>query len=253
MNVEEEICAKTQEEGFGATYERIMLERLLKNLQKKYKFKTILELGCHITKGFDNLALKENGCKISVASVDINALKEKWEKFKEKPKFVGMASQGKYDLVWNFAMVQLKADIINQMKRNSQKYVLFFTPNILNYGTPFHVAYHLLTGTECHHAERGKVILRRKKCLERVARVYELKVLESGYVDMPWWPDTAFGIREVKENFFKMKLKPVETEFKDPKTLLKKIKRMRFIEDSKFLGPIKHLFAHHQYVFCELK
>ncbi len=253
INSELEICTKTQDEGFGAVYERIVLERFLERVQKKYGFKEVLELECPITKGFDNLVLKGIGCGINVSSKNLEQLKEKWDKFKEKPKFISMDSKEKYDLVWNFAVVQLDPKIIIEMKKKSKKYVLIFVPNILNYGTPFHLAYHLMTGLPCYHAERGSVKIRRRVGLKKIVERFGLRVIESGYIDMPWWPDTAFGIREVKENILKMTLKPVEKEFKDPKKYMRSINSMTFIEYNKFLGSIKYFFAHHTYVFCELK
>ena len=81
---------------------------------------------------------------------------------------------------------------------------------------------------------------------------YNLNVLEIGYVDMPFWPDTAFSIREVKENVLKMKLRPIEREIKDAGAVLDKVNRMAFIENSR-LGILKHFFAHHTYALCELK
>ena len=76
-------------------------------------------------------------------------------------------------------------------------------------------------------------------------------IIETGYVDMPWWPDTAFGIREVKENIFQMKLPPQEEIKPKPgKQVLDSVNKSMFIENSK-LGFIRYLFAHHQYVLAE--
>lgn len=250
--IEKLICANTQDEGFGSVYERIALERLLRRLYKKYRFKSVLEYECESTKGYDNLALIEEGCRASVASQDINKIKKNW-KFKIKPDFESMNINKKFDLVWNFAVVQLRPGIIQEMKKTSNQFVLFFTPNIWNYGTPFHLIYHWLSGTKCHHAERGRIILRRKRGLEKIARLNGLKIIESGYVDIPWWPDTAFSIKEFKKNLLGIKVKDQKKAKQNAKELLQKIEKMMFIEKSTLIGFLKPLFAHHTYVLARIK
>jgi len=148
--------------------------------------------------------------------------------------------------------VHLNPELINEIIKKSKKYVLFFTPNIWNYGTPFHIAYHIISKTKCTHAERGSIKLRRLSGMKDFAKKHGLRVLKTGYVDMPPWPDTAFSIREVKENILKKKLPPKEKIVPLPgKEVLDRVNKKMFVENSNLF--IKYLFAHHQYVLAEKK
>ncbi len=250
--IEEWICANTQDEGFGSVYERVSLGRLLNRLSKTLKIKTVLEYGVPFSKGYDNMVFIKNKCNVTVADPRVEKIKKSWPS-KIKPKFAKIPFKGEgFDLVWNFALLQTDPDSIKEMIKKSKKYVLFFTPNIWNYGTPFHVAYHIVSRKKCTHAERGSIRLRRLGGLKKFAENNNLKVLEAGYIDMPPWPDTAFSIREVKENILGMKLPPKEKIKPLPgKQVLDKVNNTMFIENSRL--PIKYFFAHHQYVLAEKK
>lgn len=252
--IEEWICDNTQEEGFGSVYERISLGRFLNRIKKEFKFKTVLEYGTPFSKGYDNMVFIKNKCDVTIANPKIEKIEKSWPS-KIKPIFTEMGVEElknkKYDLVWNFALMNTNPEVIEKMKEKTNKYVLFFTPNIWNYGTPFHIVYHLISRTKCTHAERGSVKLRQLSGLKKFAKKNGLKVLETGYIDMPPWPDTAFGIREFKENVFKMKLPPQQKkDYLPGKQVLNKINSTMFVENSG-LGPIRYLFAHHQYVLAE--
>ncbi|MDP4012384.1 MAG: hypothetical protein Q8R00_02155 [Candidatus Nanoarchaeia archaeon] len=248
--VERLICATTQDEGFGSVHERICLERLLRILQKKYNFKDVLELRARITKGFDNLAIMDK-CNITVSDPNIEKIKKDWL-YDQKPNFSNkFPDDGKYDLVWNFAMIQQHPEVIKDMIKASKKYVLIAAPNFVSLGTPFHVAWHLITRMPCTHAEQGKVSLRTRGGLETLAKRNGLKIVQSGYVDIPWWPDTAFGFKDIRK-FLKIKEKPQEKqEIQNPDKYLAKIKSYMFLETNPFLYPLATpLFAHHTYVLA---
>lgn len=252
VEVERLICATTQDEGFGAVHERICLQRLLRNMQKKYKWRDILELGCRITKGFDNLALMDK-CGITISDPNIEKIERGWL-YAEKPTFSEhFPDKGdkKYDLVWNFATVQQSPELVKDMIRSSKKYVFMATPNFISIGTPFHVIWHLITRTPCNHAEQGSVVLRTRSGLERLAKKNGLKILESGYVDIPWWPDTAFGIKDIKK-FLKIEEKSkAKQRIKDPDKYLAKIKSFMFLETNPVLNIFATpAFAHHTYVLA---
>jgi hypothetical protein len=251
LKIEEWICANTQDEGYGGVYERISLGRFLNRLCKQLNLKSVLELGVPFSKGYDNMVFIKEGCEVKIADKNIDEIKANWPSNK-KPKFSSMNVEGEFDLVWNFALINTKPEIIDEMIKKSKKYVLFFTPNIWNYGTPFHIFYHLITGIKCDHAEKGSFKLRRLSGLAKFAEKKGLKVLEKGYVDMPFWPDTAFGINDIKKHFFGIKIPPKEEIPSIPANeYLKIINSGMFIENSKL--PIRYLFAHHQYVLAVKK
>jgi len=246
------ICQHTQDEGFGAVYERIMLERLLKKLVEGHKIQSVLEYGSVITKGYDNLAIMDQAQAV-IADKDIGLIKSLW-KFKKKPCFVDFKNiKAKFDLVWNFALVQQDPDLIEKMIVYSKKYVLVFTPNFLNIGTPAHYLLHWLSKTECQHAERGRIDLRTPLGLKKFFIRQGLRVLKTGMVDLPPWPDTAFSIKDVKKMLgFKVK-KNKQWFPKEPKVILEKIEKMTFLEQSSLPSFFKLFFAHHLFVLGEIR
>ncbi len=89
----------------------------------------------------------------------------------------------------------------------------------------------------------------------KIFKEKNIKIVESGYIDLPFWPDTAFSIKEVKKNLLHIKLKPEkELVVKNEDKVLNKInKMMGFIENNKLMrGLFEHIFAHHTYVLGEI-
>lgn len=248
--VERLICATTQDEGFGSVHERICLQQLFRNLQKKYGWKDILELRATITKGYDNLAWMDK-CNVTISDPNISKIQSEWQ-YDSKPEFTKYPPEGKYDLVWNFAMIQRHPEVIKDMIKASKKYVFIAAPNFLGIGSPFHILWHLLTRQPCEHAERGKITLRTRGGLEKLAKRNGLKIVQSGYVDIPWWPDTAFGVKDIKR-FLKIKQAPKgEQKIQDPDKYLARIKRAMFIENNPLLYfLLTPAFAHHTYVLAK--
>jgi hypothetical protein len=148
--------------------------------------------------------------------------------------------------VWSFAQIQLDAQTIDRMKELARKHVLVFVPNILNFGTPFHVAYHLLTRTPCRHAERGSVRLRSRAGLMRFLADQRIEVLASGYIDAPPIPDIGFSIRELKETVgWTQANAAVSTPVAEPAAVWQRVQRMMWFEDSRLMAPFKPVFGHH--------
>ncbi|MFC1627318.1 hypothetical protein ACFL18_02030 [Patescibacteria group bacterium] len=217
-----ELIEKTSNEGFGSVYERIILRRFFKQLMQRYQFSSVFELGTKYTKGYDNLVFADKGKKIQATPAD---------------------------LVWNFALVQQKSILLKQMKSRANKYVLVFTPNIFNYGTIPHVGFHWLIRKPCQHAESGSVSLRTEMGLRNFFKKEGLEVLESGGIDIPWWPDTAFSFKEVKKELglaskaktkAKAKVKTAE--------VWEKIEKASWIETSRLPKLVKLPFVHHNFV-----
>ena len=254
IRLEKEICLATREEGIGSIYERIILKRFFENLAQQYAFSTVLEYqGLAITKGIDMKHLLPRHCKITVVDKKVSKIKGDWP-FKEKPCFsLSQKKQSKFDLVWNFAVVQLQPEIISEMIALSNKFVLIFVPNFLNWGMPIHQLYHFLTRTDCQHAERGSILLRTQWGIKKLASQKKIKIIKIGYIDMPPLPDIGFSIKELKNQLgvkTGLKRNPTPTNFEG---VLKKINQMTFIEKLPLPEIMRSPFAHHLYLFGERK
>jgi hypothetical protein len=243
--IEKVIILKTWNEGIGSVYERLMLYRFFLKLNEKYKFKSVLEYNCPITKGYDNLAFMGKSF-VTIADSNIELIKNNW-KFENLPVFSSFDKLEKYDLVWNFAIVQLQPNVIKEMLNFTNKYILIFVPNVLNFGAPIHFLYHFITRQKCNHAERGKFFVRTKRGLMRLAKSYGINILKCDYIDMPILPDIGFSRKELKQLFgIKEKKKDDIPNFDD--SLFKKI---GFLERMNLPDFIKTVISHHIYLFGE--
>jgi len=247
------IINHAQNEGLGALYERIMLGRLLKKIVKKYQIKSVLEYGLTYTKGFDNLHLF-NTCEVTLCDPHIT-LFQKHYPFSPKPKF-SLCSDSNLkpaDLIWSFALLQNNPHYLKKMISCSKKFILVLTPNILNFGTPIHLFFHLLEHSSCFHAESGSLSLRTIQGLKSFCQKQNLKILDSGLIDIPWWPDTAFSIAQMKKILIKKSsTKPKKKTKTNPQKLLEKINASAFIENAPLPKFLKIPFAHHNFVLGKI-
>lgn len=145
----------------------------------------------------------------------------------------------KFDLVWNFCVVQQNPKILFDMIRCSNKYVASFVPNSLNVGRIIHDLYHFIHDTKCMHPDRGSKSLMTLNGLKKLFDQTGVKILEAGYCDMPPFPDWVISIK----NFFKAA--DVEGEYKPSKTL--QVLEEIFWFDQTNPMP-KRIWAHHPYV-----
>lgn len=256
MNFEEEIVSATFNEGVGSVYERIMLKRFFENLVKKYSFKSVLEYkGLTITKGIDNITFLKNNKKVFVFDKKGGRFEKNWP-FRAKPRFFSQSSLlERADLVWNFAVVQLEPGILNEMIKFSKKHFLLFVPNFLNWGTPIHLLYHLLTKNRCTHAERGSLKLRTLWGLKGFVQRQRVQVIKAGFIDTPLLPDIGFSLKELKKTLGvreRSDLTRAHT-IKDSRNILKNFNLLGIIERLKLPVILQTPFAHHIYILGKVK
>ncbi|MBI2940630.1 MAG: hypothetical protein HYY04_09355 [Chloroflexi bacterium] len=250
------ICAFAQDEGLGSVYERVVLRRFLARLAEELRLRSVLEYGCAITRGYDNLAWLDR-CDVTVYDPDIARIRAAWRPDRQ-PRLVDHVGgktngdvDGKHDLVWNFAQIQTRPELLAELLPSAGRYVLVFTPNILNWGTPFHLAYHALTRVECRHAERGRLALRTRAGLAAYVRSHRLRVLRTGYIDMPYLPDIGFSIRELKQVLGRGT--PESEAAPQPSAaVLRKVEWLMGWERRALPDPVQAVLAHHCWVLAQV-
>jgi hypothetical protein len=244
-SLETMVCRHLQHEGIGSVYERVILRRWFRALAQRHNYASVLEYGCGVTKGYDNISFLDQGIRVTVADEDVDAIQESWQ-FPQRPAFCTLTESPEADLVWSFAQLQMDASIIDAMKGLTTKHVLVFVPNILNFGTPIHLAYHLLTRTPCRHAERGSVRLRTRRGLLRFLVEEKIEVIESGYIDAPPIPDIGFSIRELRGTMGWSQADASEDKPPtDPTRVWQRVESLTRFENSPFIAPFRPLFGHH--------
>jgi hypothetical protein len=250
-----QLLIAAQKEGLGSIYERVMLQDLLPAIFKKTKAKSVLEFPATITKGWDNHVLLDDYL-VTVADYGFK-LREIWP-FKKKPRFVAVNKDtGKFDLVWNFALFHQHKKMFPAIDLFSKRYILLFTPNIFNWGAPLHWAFHLVTGTGCKHPENGPVNLMTAGGLADFVEKKGYTVIETGYFDMPPWPDFAFSKVELGKHFpfsllwSKEKLDAQEEAGFDYESMHETIQKSAHWERKGMPRWMQAIIAHHQYVLAE--
>lgn len=143
-----------------------------------------------------------------------------------------------YDLVWNFGFLQRGPSLIRKMKKISKRYIAAFAPNYLNPGTLVHKLYHQIHGGPCIHPERGDPKWMTLRGLTRLFEASKLQILESGYIDLPPFPDTVVTIKQ----FFFGEKERVVLKIPIDVRLLLPFERIAFP---------KWIIAHHCYVLAE--
>ena len=242
------VVQATSGEGLGSQYERVQLITLLPKIIEGLKIKAIFEVPAAITKGWDNVHFGEDKAITVSNEKDLSSIYP----YQPKPSFItpSQSDSKKYDLVWNFAVFHQHPELFNTMMKYSKKYVLIFTPNVLNWGAPLHWGYHLFSKTKCHHPEKGNFNLMTLWGLKKYLKTNGLSIVRTGYFDAPYWPDFAFSKKELAGSFPWL-IKPQESkQVEDYQAIFSKIKQAEAFEQR-----LPHwtlpLIAHHQYVLAQ--
>lgn len=195
-------------EAWGVTYERYALGKLQQKLVDELRINRVAELPAHGAKAMPSIYSIGFGS----AGADVTLVNGKedyrlcWQKLgiKDKAKFTKVKDitqtgleKDSYDLVWNFAYLPISKSpdgLIKEMKRISKKYVACFSVNFGNVGFHIHRFLHWWTGIPWTH---GKVELNRISNIASLMNRHGLKVVKTGYVDTPFWPD-SLGFRDMR-------------------------------------------------------
>lgn len=195
-------------EVWGVNYERFALEKRLKKITKKYSIKTVAEIPAHGAKAMPSiysLGFGLHGGEVLLVNGEEQYLSE-WEKLglKDRVNFVNVSDlcntqlpSNSYDFVWNFAYLPMSknpANLINEMRRISKRYVAFFSVNSGNVGFHVHRTLHKVKDVPWTHGDTKFNSMR--KVVEFMEQ-NSLKVVEKGFVDCPVWPD-SLGFRDMR-------------------------------------------------------
>jgi len=195
-------------EPFGVVYERYALGHCLNKIVDKYKIKTVLEMpagGAKAAPSLYSLDLALAGCKVTLVNGNSKSLRfYKDLGVEENVEFIEVDSlhdtylpSKSYDMVWNFAFIPTypeKELLIREMTRLSRGYVSIFSVNRLNIGFPMHRFAHRYAKVPWTH---GDISYNSPFFLKKFFARNYLKVVESGVVDCPPWPD-SIGFRDIR-------------------------------------------------------
>lgn len=197
--------------GLGTTYERWALNRYLKRLQTETRLQTVLEGpgdGMTGINGLNSLMLGLLGVRVSLVLPGSAALptegerarltRETWKTHAPQAvlEIADLDEQGQlpyesesFDLAWNFNVMTRQANpetALAELVRVSRRYILIFVPNRLNYGFGLHRFHHRVAAEPWDH---GRVDLMSPHPWTEMFRRQGLRVIETIWLDCPWWPD----------------------------------------------------------------
>jgi hypothetical protein len=208
---------KSENEGFGLVYERYAFGKLLTEMVREYNIKNVLELpggGIKAMPSIYSICLALAGCNVTVVNGETESLKV-WKRLgiEDKISFINVDDivntqlpDNAFDFVWNFVIFGTfdnPENVLNEMKRLSNRYVCLFMGNKKNVGYYFHRLAHRLSKIPWTH---GDVNLRKPKSIKNMMEKHGIAVEKYGYVDTPPWPD-SIGFRDIRLHRLQMEKK----------------------------------------------
>ncbi len=193
---------QNHDRGLGTTFERFSITRWLRHLVEHHPIDTVFEgPGDNVAgiPGIHSLPLAQAGCRVVVAlasPAEIDLARQAWHA-------QGCLSRGElicagapplpfpsrhFDLTWNFNRLPFLEPraLVAEMARLSRRYVALVVPNRHNYGFPARRLYHRRTGIPWPY---GDPAVMDPKTVRRLLETAGLRVIETCWLDVPWWPD----------------------------------------------------------------
>lgn len=255
-------------EVFGVIYERYSVGKKLDKLAEKYRIKSVLEMPAHGAKAMPSIySLGFANRAKEICLVNGNETYEsEWKKvgasnklkWAEEKDILNTSFQDKsFDFVWNFAYIptcKKPDDFICEMKRISKKYVAIFSVNSGNIGFPIHRMVHKKTGIPWTH---GDIRYNNRKFIQKKLIEHGMKVIETGFVDCPVWPD-SLGFRDVRlhrmnMDFNKMEWETAYTQMLANNTFPMWIKLVYVIERMPLPKFLKSVYSHINYTIAQIQ
>ena len=199
---------KKEVEVFGVTYDRYVLLQLHKILVKQLNLKTVVEMPSHGAKAAGSLysiGFGLAGCHVTLVNPEMEmmygweklGIQNKVETFSNIDVYDSGFQNNQFDLAWNFVTWTELDDpprYFEELKRISNKFVLFVTCNNFQPGYPWHRLIHKMFGFPWTH---GQVKYNHITRVRRMFKESGLKVVEYGAIDTPGWPDPS-GPRDIR-------------------------------------------------------
>lgn len=255
------------DEGIGTTYERFILNRHFEKITEMFPITNILEVpsfGMTGISGINSLWWAKRGCGVTVVDDDrerIEKMQKIWRRIGLEAHFV-LSEHGRphlpfrdnsFDMSWNFASMQTVFDIrgfISDLTRITRKCILVCIQNERNLGR--RVFGRILNIEKKERVDMGMDVL----CISAMQEKGWI-VHESGYFDVPPWPDIAMKKEDILRKIRFCKLASfLERQAGNHISILeyfngkdinmeKRIMRWSFLED--IPRPLKKRWAHHKY------
>lgn len=212
-------------EGLGSSYERIILNDLLLQLQKTYKIQSVLEVpifGFTGLTGLNSVALSKNGCDVTLVDHDIERIGNVRDMLSNLQAEIDVKlvtnynnlpfGNDSFDMSWDFSALWFVEDLslfLQELTRITGKIILICVPNQTGLGYKWQKA-----NTDIPHGikfnEQNIDIPKIKEAMQEQNWAF----ISEDYIDCPLWPDIGMS----KEKFLGKYLSSLKLSHKDIKS-----------------------------------
>ena len=215
-------------EGLGSSYERIILNNKLREIIKKYKCETLLEVpifGFTGITGINSITVAKSGISATLIDNDkqrLEMVRSVWKNCGLKANFYFQENFQKlnfedncFDISWNFSALWLVNSLeifFKELTRVTKKVIWICVPNRFGFG---YISQKYISGNELKKELKEDNIV--PKNIIKEMKNLNWKLVERNYIDCPPWPDIGMNKREFLKIFhldFLLKLKREKNEEK---------------------------------------
>ncbi|NOZ48914.1 MAG: class I SAM-dependent methyltransferase [Chloroflexi bacterium] len=266
-------------EGLGLVYERFILNDFLHDLLADGTIHSSLEApiyGMAGVSGINSVPLAQAGCQVTLVD-DIpdraEAVQRIWSELNLTPNMVVVPPTGwgqlplpdqSFDLVWNWAALWYLPDaeaLLKELARLSRRWVFVAMPNRLQVG--YWMRKWLLDRDFFATVDERWVDI---GLVRRTLESAGVKIVDSGVLDVPPWPDTVMPANEVLQRLG-IRSKKLEAQFTgegwswstmayylgQQPDLRARVLRYAWLDRARLPWQMKAVWAHHRWLLGEVQ
>jgi len=267
------------DEGLGLVYERFVLNDFLDDLRRRANIQTVLEApiyGMAGVSGINSVALAEAGCQVTLVDDTPDRAKQIqriWSELDLAPDLKTISPDqwgelpfpdGSFDMTWNWAALWYLPDagaLLRELTRTSRHLVFVAMPNNLQIG---YWMRKLIIDRDFFPTvdERWVNIGLVRRTLEDAG----VKIIASGVLDVPPWPDTVMPANEVLKRLG-IRSEKLEDQFtgdswswstmayylNEQPDLRERVIKYAWLDHARLPWQMKAVWAHHRWLLGEVR
>ena len=267
------------DEGLGLVYERFVLNDFLDDLRRRAHIKTVLEApiyGMAGVSGINSVKLAQDGCQVTLVDDTpdrVEHIRRIWSELDLAPclKTISPDQWGalpfpdaSFDLTWNWAALWYLPDaaaLLRELARVSRHLVFVAMPNNLQVG---YWMRKLIIDQDFFPTvdERWVNIGLLRRTLEDAG----VKIIASGVLDVPPWPDTVMPANEVLKRLG-IRSEKLEDQFtgdswswstmayylNEQPDLRERVIKYAWLDHARLPWQMKAVWAHHRWLLGEVR
>lgn len=262
-------------EGLGLVYERFVLNDYLRNLVRRYAISDVLEaplFGMAGVSGINSVELARLGCRVTLVDDNearLDGVRRIWSELGLAAEFAlcpGMRvlpfASASFDLAWQWAGLWYLADaeaLLQELCRVSRRLVFVAMPNPRQPG--YLMRRHWVEKDFFRHVDERWTDTR---LIRRVLESQGLRIIESGVMDVPPWPDTVMPAAEllprlgIRSRRLQQRFSGASWQWSTMDYYLGRqpelrsvVMRHAWLERLPLPAALKSLWAHHRYLLAQ--